>query len=84
MNAIFHKYKAPLEALIFTSPSPLTVEEITDCLSAYYDHSPVTIQETVALLDQLRAQVGDDPRHWLPLLQAAVHKRREAQIRSKS
>ena len=53
MNAIFDKYKAPLEALIFTSPSPLTVEEITDCLSAYYDHSPVTIQETVALLDQL-------------------------------
>lgn len=35
--------------------------------------------DNVALLDELRAQVGDDPAQWLPLLQAAVAARQDAQ-----
>ena len=30
-------------------------------------------EETVVLLDQIRSEVGDDPRHWLPLF----HERRK-------
>jgi type IV secretion system protein VirB4 len=32
--------------------------------------------DNVALLDTIRAQVGDDPKHWLPLLLDAVHDRK--------
>jgi len=32
--------------------------------------------DNVALLDQIRAQVGDDPADWLPRLEAAVQERR--------
>jgi type IV secretion system protein VirB4 len=32
--------------------------------------------DNIALLDELRAQLGDDPKAWLPALQAAVRERR--------
>jgi type IV secretion system protein VirB4 len=32
--------------------------------------------DNVALLDTIRAQVGDDPQQWLPLLLDAVHDRK--------
>jgi type IV secretion system protein VirB4 len=32
--------------------------------------------DIVSLLDGIRAQVGDDPEAWLPLLLAAVHERK--------
>jgi type IV secretion system protein VirB4 len=34
--------------------------------------------DNIALLDDLRAQLGDDPKAWLPALQAAVRERRSA------
>jgi type IV secretion system protein VirB4 len=33
--------------------------------------------DNVALLDEIRAQVGDEPSVWLPLLIAAVNRRRD-------
>ncbi len=34
--------------------------------------------DNIALLDELRAQHGDDPAHWLPRLTQAVRDRRDA------
>lgn len=38
--------------------------------------------DNIALLDELRAKVGDDPDTWLPALRAAARRRREALVRS--
>jgi type IV secretion system protein VirB4 len=38
--------------------------------------------DNVALLDGIRARVGDDPAAWLPLLLAAVHERKTKSHRS--
>ncbi|MCC9597974.1 VirB4 family type IV secretion/conjugal transfer ATPase [Rubrivivax sp. JA1055] len=40
--------------------------------------------DNVALLDELRAQLGDDPFRWLPELQRRVHDRRLQASRSRS
>ena len=50
------------------------LEDFVTVLSATTDN--------VALLDGIRKQVGDDPKHWLPLLHKAAHERKTKSARS--